>query len=73
MRAADAAASTTVKSPNAQGGVALAPMAEDFAFSVLSPPAAELPLPLLPLPLALALLEFLVVGSGPGGEDEFIS
>ena len=72
MRAADAAASTTVKSPNAQGGVALAPMTEDFAFSVLSPPAAELPLP-LPLPLALALLEFLVVGSGPGGEDEFIS
>lgn len=71
MRAADAAASTTVKSPNAQGGVALAPMTEDFAFSVLSPPAAELPLPLLPL--ALALLEFLVVGSGPGGEDEFIS
>jgi len=60
-----------VKSPNAQGGVALAPMTEDFAFSVLSPPAAELPLPLLPLPLAL--LEFLVVGSGPGGEDEFIS
>jgi hypothetical protein len=48
-------------------------MTEDFAFSVLSPPAAELPLPLLPLPLALALLEFLVVGSGPGGEDEFIS
>ena len=60
-----------MKSPNAQGGVALAPMTEDFAFSVLSPPAAELPLPLLPL--ALALLEFLVVGSGPGGEDEFIS